>query len=350
MGIKENSRNSSVELLRIISIICVICLHYNAADIGGGLYYVTAGSANYYWLQFTQCFSICAVNLMIMVSAYFLAGSQERRLIKVVELMVQLILFRLAFYFISVFTGAPFTMDDFIRNLLPKNYYVILYCVLYIVSPYINVLCHSLSKENLRKLVLTSLLLFSIYSFGIDLLERSVNTSQLSSIGMYGSQSGYTIVNFVLVYLIGAYIRLAEPKIPVRGAALGYILCVALVYACSVKGITQVQNYNSPLVILMAAFALIIFTRIELKSKVINELAKAVFTCFLFHTPFLVKIKIPLAVNASLPVLIAHQLGSAIVLFVVSYVVYRVYGLCSGWFFRALAPTVNKIDISVIDK
>lgn len=349
MSIEAKTRNSSIELLRIISIICVIFLHYNHADIGGGFYYAQPGSLNYYYLQLTESFSICAVDLMIMVSAYFLSASQERRLIKVIDLMLQLILFRLAFYFMYVIAGTPFTMEAFISNLLPKNYFVILYCTLYIISPYINAACNNLSKENFKKLLITALLLFSVYSFAIDLLEMRVNTSQLSSVGMYGSQQGYTIVNFVLVYLVGAYIRRVGLNLSKGKALLGFVICLAVMYAAALMGIGLFLNYNNPVVILMAAFILEIFTKLDLRSKLINELAKAVFTCFLFHTPFLSYLFIGYAASASLPVLVVHQLGSAVLLLLISYVVYRVYKLCSGWFFRLIGPAVGKINISVTD-
>ena len=40
------NRNSSIELLRIISIIGVVGLHYNNATVGGGFRYVKEYSVN----------------------------------------------------------------------------------------------------------------------------------------------------------------------------------------------------------------------------------------------------------------------------------------------------------------
>lgn len=61
--------------------------------------------------------------------------------IKVVELIIQVIVFREAFYVMSTLLNKePLSLKEFLINLLPVNYFVILYGVLYIISPYINIL------------------------------------------------------------------------------------------------------------------------------------------------------------------------------------------------------------------
>ena len=45
---EKTKRNSSIELLRIISMIGVVILHYNNASMGGALGMVLDGSPNQY--------------------------------------------------------------------------------------------------------------------------------------------------------------------------------------------------------------------------------------------------------------------------------------------------------------
>ena len=47
---EKTKRNSSIELLRIISMIGVVILHYNNASMGGALGMVLDGSSNQYYL------------------------------------------------------------------------------------------------------------------------------------------------------------------------------------------------------------------------------------------------------------------------------------------------------------
>ncbi|MGN9136268.1 acyltransferase family protein [Clostridium sp. HCP1S3_B4] len=354
MNNKNIERNSAIELLRIITMIGVIILHYNNSEIGGGFKYVINGSVNQYYLYFTENLFICAVNLFIMISAYFLSFTQKRKLIKVIELIIQVIAFNLFFYIKDiVIDGNTFVLKSFLRQLLPVNYFVILYSVLYIISPYINELVQKLNKEKFKKLIVLLFLLFSFWTILVDLLENICGGTieGLSTVGMFGSQYGYCIVNFVLIYFLGAYIRLNNIFISRIKAGVGIVMCFVLLYLLSItehrlgfeKTITW--NYNNPLVIFMAMFVMLFFINIKFKNMIVNKLAMASFTCYLFHGIFMKHILIEDFINGRLFILILHQLGSAIIIYLVSYFVYKIYYLCSHWFINFITPFVDKISI-----
>ena len=152
LRVNSGDRNSSIELLRIIIMHGVIILHYNNGEIGGALLHANPGSINWFYLFFSENLFICAVDLFIMISAYYLTDSQNRKTIKVVELIIQVIVFREAFYVMSTLLNKePLSLKEFLINLLPVNYFVILYGVLYIISPYINILLDHLSRDALKK-------------------------------------------------------------------------------------------------------------------------------------------------------------------------------------------------------
>ena len=106
-------------------------------------------------------------------------------------------------------------------------------------------------------------------------------------------------------------------------------------------------NYNNPLVILTAAAVLLLFLNFNYRNRVINELAKGAFTCFLFHRYFLPKVRIEEFVNKQMFILVAHLIGVAIALYILSYIVYKIYSLCTGWFVRLITPLFDKINISL---
>ena len=112
---EKTKRNSSIELLRIISMIGVVILHYNNASMGGALGMVLDGSPNQYYLYLIESLFVCAVNVFVMISAYFLACNQNRKLIKILELFVQVIVFNLVFYVFGVLRGHKvFTVSSLI--------------------------------------------------------------------------------------------------------------------------------------------------------------------------------------------------------------------------------------------
>ena len=346
MEIQANKqRKSSIELLRIIAIIGVVILHYNNKGMGGGLKYVVDKSLNQKYLFFTESLFICAVNLFIMISGYFLSCTQKRKPLKVVELVVQVILFKIMFYIVNIALGQQFSLGNMILSILPANYFVMLYCTLYIISPYINILTKTISKENFKKLVLTLFIIFSLETILVDFFAFS---SELSTISLKGSLSGYSIVNFVLVYTIGAYIRTNQIKITKKQALLGIFICLAVIFLQTIfenrffGGIRSAWNYNHPAAILMPVFIILLFNHVNFESKTINELAKATFTCFLFHGFFMPRIMVERFVNGNIFLLIIHQFGSAILLYLASYLIYKIYAFITKPLFKWLSP---KIDI-----
>lgn len=349
-------RNSSIELLRIIAMLGVVILHYNNSSVGGGFRYVVEASINQYYLYFVENLFICAVDLFVMISAYFLCMTKKRRLIKIVELVLQTIVFQLVFYVArTIINGEQFCVKNIIECLLPINYFVVLYSVVYILSPYIDLLIEGLSKPNFRKFVVTLLLLFSVWTILVDFLEniKGVSLTGLSTVGAYGSQYGYSIVNFVLVYVVGAYIKISELKISKKKtiSIIGVIL--GFLYFCSITehklGLTQTTawNYNNPLIIVLSAMIIILFIQIKINSKIINELAKGVFTCYLIHSAFIGEFHIEEIVLKNIFILIGHQLLVAVILYGASYIVYKIYSLCSRWLIQLITPICDKINLSI---
>ena len=353
---EENNRNSSIELLRIVSMIGVVILHYNHEEIGGALKYVTEGSLNQYYLYFTENIFIGAVDLFIIISAYYLASTNQRKLIKIVELIFQVIVFRCVLYFLNIIIGTySFSVRVFLGSLLPVNYFVILYSVVYILSPYFNILIDQLDREQFKKLVIILLFVFSIWTIGVDFLENGAHASVngLSTIGLYGSQYGYSIINFSLVYFVGAYLRKNNVRLSPPKAVCGISIIFALMYILSILehicgfSSTSTWNYNNPLIIFLVALIFLLLLNIQFHNKLINELAKGAFTCFLFHKQILMYLDIENMVNQNVFILGIHQFGAAIVTYILSYVVFKIYYLCSHWFIKRLTPLCNKINISL---
>lgn len=347
--IKKN-RNSSIEILRIISMIGVVVLHDGALKI------VESGTINFYYLQFVESMFICAVNLFVMISAYFLSCTQQRRLIKIIELLIQVIIFNLVFYVQAIVRGTvDFSWTSLIGRFLPANYFVILYSALYLVSPYINILLQKLSRKDFKKLLIVLIVIFSVWNFLVD-FGGSIHGAEiegLSTVAKAGSQHGYSIVNFVLVYFVGAYIRMNDIKLSKKVSGLGIVICVLIIYLSSLAehflGLnnTTSWNYDNPAIIFLAAFILLFSTEIKISSKIVNELAKGAFTCFLLHSSFFGFIDLSKFVNGNVFVLFAVQFGQAIAIYLVSYVVYKVYYLCSHWFIKLVTPLFNKVDLSI---
>ena len=148
---KKKDRESNIELLRILTMIGVILLHYNNPSIGGGLSFVKNGSLNYWVLNVVESIFVCAVDLFMIISAYFMASSNKRDLWKPIQLLVQVIIFSFSKYSLISMIKSDFSIRGFVAAFIPVNYFVILYIVVFIISPYINLVFEHLDS-NKRKL------------------------------------------------------------------------------------------------------------------------------------------------------------------------------------------------------
>lgn len=349
----KKQRNSSIELLRIIAMIGAIILHYNNSGMGGGFKLVEAGSLNQRYIFFSETLFICAVNLFVMISAYFLSRTQKRKTSKVLTLILQVVIFKVAAYIITLVRGGDFSGSSLLRALLPANYFVILYSVTYILSPYINIAIKNVTQKQFRNFVIITFILFSCWNFFVDFLNMIFGGfNGLSTISLHGPGRGYTITNFIMVYIIGAYIGLTDIKITKKQSLSAVVLCMTLLYIEVLFeqlsfASTISWNYNHPLVVLLPVFLIILFSNIKFQSKIINELSKATFTCYLFHGYLLKHIGVGHFVNGNIFVLILHQFGSAIAIYLLSYLVYKIYNFLFTPIIKPLSKLADKCNISL---
>lgn len=356
----KKERQSNIELLRILSIAGVIILHYNNPVVGGGIAYALEGSLNFYILYFLESLFVCAVDLFMLISGYFMCESKQRSLWKPLELIVQVIAFREAIYLGRVVLGSTsFSIKSAAGALIPVNYFVILYCVVYMLSPYINIMLDKLSEKSFRILMIISLCLFSVYPTIVDVLGeiRGEQFTGLSSIGMYGSQWGYSIVNFMLMYLLGAYLKKGNAGMLKwnSGKLIAFLLLSVLLMAGWARVNDNVGyftersawEYCNPLVICEAAILFIMFSRVNLgRNKVINRLAESVFTVFLLHSVFLTHLQIENFVRGSALVMLVHIGVSVVLIYMVCWAVSIVYHKITEPIYKVLS---SKIKLPLID-
>ncbi|MBE7001506.1 MAG: acyltransferase [Ruminococcaceae bacterium] len=345
----NKARQSNIELLRIITICGVVMLHYNG-NIAFGL--VTEGTANYYLLQFLEILFICAVNLFVLISGYFLYNTNSRKAIKAVELVAQVVLIGIGKYLINViFFHAPLSLGSLVGSAIPNNYYVTLYLAVYLLSPYVNIVLKKLSDKQFAVLIGLTAALFSVWPTVLDMVFAITghNFNGMYPIGSGGSQYGYNFLNFMLMYLLGAYLhRKPSTKALWDGVCFAVSLAILVVWQMFYPAIARA--YCNPFVILLAVFAFRLFTHLHFSNKLVNTLAKGAFTCFLFHDFCLWHIKIEKVVNGSLPVLIAHILITVPLIFLISWVVWRVYDWVTRPLFSLLAKPLTKLDVLLSPK
>ena len=355
----NKQRESNIELLRICTMLGVILLHYNNPMIGRGFNF--AQDLNLIILYVLESLCVCAVDLFIMISGYFLVKTNRRTILKPIELIIQVILYSLGLYVIQLTLGyRGFELKELISRIIPANYFVILYFALYLVSPLYNLAIHNLNKKNLRNTLVILIFIFSVWPTLVDLFSEFTNREWLglSTIGMYGSQWGYSFVNFSLMYFIGGYIQKTKEgkeldRISNKILLLGVSLSVVIMTIWSLLNdkigyFTEKSSweYCNPFVILTAGCLFILFLRIKIKpNKIINVLAKGAFSVFLLQNIFLTRINIEKYVTESIVLMLLHICIVSIGIYLICWIGYKIYSLIMDPIWRWIGkklPIMNK--------
>lgn len=358
MSTKE--RKSNIELLRILSILGVIILHYVNPSIGGGIAYTEEGSINFYILYILASIFVCAVNLFMLISGYFMSMSQKRSLWKPIELIIQVIAFSFGRYvLVSGLLKGNFTIKGAVASLVPSNYFVILYCVVFLLSPYINLIFNNLTEKQIKTFVLIVLLVFSVYPTLVDCANEVTNHQWigLSSVGAYGSQWGYSCVNFVMMYIIGAYLRRCRSGVKEISTSkllvlLGICTTVLVIWSRMNDKIgyfteKTAWEYCNPVVILEAIIMFVIFSRLKIEViKPINVLSKATFSVYLLHGIFIPHIGIEQFVSSNVFLMLGHIMTSVILIYCICWCVYFIYDKTTSPLFRKISRAIH---LPVID-
>lgn len=345
-------RQSNMELLRILAMMGVIALHYNGLGEYGG-FALTQNSFNLTLLEINECFWAWPVNAFIMLSGYFLykrkkADNGIMYIYKPVKLFAQLVVFQMLAYALEVFGGQrEFKIMALLFCIVPDNYFVVLYITLYLFSPFVNRLFNSLDKRS--KLLLGAMMfaVFSLWAYSVDLLEILLDRSlgQSSPVAYGGDTNGYTVVNFLLCYLIGALLGSGDFSIRRPVAVFAGTTAVNCLLGQMI-GIYPAVAYSNPLVIVQAASLLSAFEKLNIAhSSVINRLAGASFTVYLAHTFFIKLCHVEKFVNLHPLVMLAHIALCQIGIYMACFVIYLIYDAVTKPVFNRLRKRVNAFEI-----
>ena len=274
------SRNSSIELLRMLAIFMVLLVHANYYSLGApSIQDVKINSIDSFWRIFFEAASIVSVNVFILISGWFGIKPTFKGLF---NFLFQCIFFFTGLYLISVLSGfEELSVKGLAGCILvgKHNWFIMSYLLLYILSPVINKFINNTNRKEFR-LVLIAYFLF-ICSYGWMRVANFVC-------------DGYSTIFFIGLYLLARYMRLYSPKLTKYSCKTYFFiytsitLCVTatifLVYYIFGKGLPlNLFAYCSPTTIIGALCLILAFTKIELKSKIINWCGISTFAVFLMH-------------------------------------------------------------------
>ena len=278
-------RESHIELLRIIIMICVVANHFVSHS---GLTVADSSiNANFLWIQLLKLCGKISVDIFVLISGYFSITSQKKVTAKAARMWLQLFTYSAGIFAVFCLAGLqPFSIKEMIRHIMPVTFanwwFASTFFVMLLFSPYINKLLLALGRNAHKGLIALMGICWSVIpTFTAQDFE------------------GNALIWFVFLYSCGAYLRLYNPFERIKkstcfiSAALLILLTLASSLIINFAGAKYpalkahqfyffgMQRIN---VLVIDILLLEGFTKIKIgRSRIINLIASATFGVYLIH-------------------------------------------------------------------
>ena len=339
----------SIELLRMISMMMVVMLHYLSK--GNFLQPLTGEfGTNSYIAWLLEAFCIVAVNVYMLISGYFLVESSFK-LGRLGELICQVLFYSIlvpvgmvALGIIPVGELGIYRLAQYVLPIHMEQYwFATAYVLMYLFAPLLACAAKGMEKKQLQITLVLLLLFLSV--------PKSLIPVQLTLDSL-----GYDAIWFMCVFLVAAYIRLYG--IPFFSSCKKSILCyVAAVFAiygwtmllrmvCLKTGALEsfVQNayhYNHILNLFAAVALFCGFIKWDIHgdgklAKLICRLAPHTFGVYLLHEHVEIRWLWPTWCGANLEGSVGLMVGRAIASVLLVFIIGIAVDMLRGLFFETI--------------
>ena len=304
---KKRTRNSSIELLRILMMMQIIFLHISDYGDYTDIAKALGGHTELaYWIIWLMC--RCPVYVFIIIMGYFLSTSKpEFNVKRILKCYLPMYFYSVAIPVIyGIIKPGVVTKEQYLKAFVPflsrTWYFMTLYLLVLVLSPFLNRMVKGLDRKNFLILIGICFCLFSIWQ-PISMLEPFEGIIGIKKI--LSTQGGKSLYDFIYMYLLGAYLRKYHlfrthdntPDGSIWNNPLPYLLGflllgmvnVFLVYTYPDVGIEDVIGYNdNPLVVLQCVcifrtFEKLDLTKFEKAGRVINYISAGNLGIYMIH-------------------------------------------------------------------
>ncbi len=295
------SRNSSLELLKIVAIVMIVFSHSVPSLVEGVVKPI--GWSNYLMDLSVPTVSIQRLLIVlfryggqignaifVVCSAYFLLESKKVNINKAMQIIADTIMISVIWLIVISFLGYDLSKSEIIKQFIPitmqANWFVGCYLLLFFIHPALNMVIEKLNKE---KLLIVNIILFVLYC-GINTLSP----------GKYY----YTpLIGFVCIYFFVAYIKKYLDNSSKSMKLNVSILIISLCGLCLLilmtnllgllgimgNGLTRWCQFINPFIILIALSVFNLARNHHFVNKKVNYLASISLLVYIFHENVLVR-------------------------------------------------------------
>lgn len=276
-----------MECLRMIAMLMVMVLHANFGAMGyPSPKNVAAEPWTWFGLMTMEFCAIGSVDIFVLITGWFGTHFKPMGMLRLVYQVIFICTLALLTLW-AVGGGSLPTAWSEIGNSYLSYWFINSYLLLYLLSPVLNAYIKQNEEKDFRRLLILLLVVDALCGVAFEDFSR-----------------GYSVMHFIVLYLLGRYLRLhlAEklwwlPRwsyLALFGLLVGAMsLTYWAVYAFRIPlgfNITKYfLAYTNPLIVCSAVCLLLYFSRLHFQSKAINWLAAGSLTAYLCHQQIFVR-------------------------------------------------------------
>ena len=273
----DKKRNSSIETLRLILIIGIVVMHMN------GTMMASDDSSVNIWLYIVNGFCNISVSVFVLISGYYGVNGDLKKILmyesKLLEYSLLSSLILCVFFDYSIKT----LILAFIPFSTNRYWFMTCYMLLLIFSPFLNKIIEIVSYKQFRSFLL---LMITVFSFVPTIIY-------FHPMG----DSGKNIINFIMLYFIGAYIKKYDIEIKFKKKTLclvfltSFLAIILLNFVVTIlSGSNKIHipfSRDCSILVLMESVSIFLyFLQYQFYNKTINNFANHVFAIYLFEETF----------------------------------------------------------------
>ena len=272
----SKQRESNFELLRIICIFGITLMHAFSLVSGE-----ISGFNLYSEIVTESIFNLC-VSIFIIISGYFGINFSAERLFKLWITVIEYSIFNY-FFNVFVFRIDVWSITSLIKAFMPittrKYWFIACYIMLYFLSYYINILLEKISKTKFEFLLIINIYIFCIMPTFFEISNMRDN--------------GKGLMNFILMYMIGRYIRMyggdfnnVKKYIGILISTVLLTICFNIIYYIRLDSGSYFpfSKDNSIFIFIGSICVFCVFKNMHFKIKIVNKMATFVFSTYMLDS------------------------------------------------------------------
>ena len=267
----NSHRNIGLDFFRLFCMFLITSIHLGYTNIS---LISTSNIHNIGSLYFLQTFQAVGINGFMLISAYFLSA-KSFSIKRIISFWMQLLFCSVLIFVLITIVTRSFSIKNCVKSFLPvltqHYWYPVVYIIILFAAPFMNRLIDVLSKKQL--------LLFLGFLFCTQILLLSTDFFYDSHV--YLGHPSHSILGFVFLYFIAAYIRKYGIN---RRILFGPILLICIFIVSF--GIRVLMNYvpihipnrlqifeeNGLFALLLSVSSFVTFSMVNIKNTIVNRI------------------------------------------------------------------------------